>query len=158
MQDAGAICCDGVESCTRGEFGMMAGECQNDICCSGNRSCEDSAFFSRTSVRSQRCDGIDACKGGASSWLSGDLTCNGMASCEDRTVTFGSEVNVTPTHAITCTGENACRCDAIDPSDCVFLIFDLFGAAWCQDHGNCAISVFQGDLWIWLWVKTLYPL
>ena len=153
MQDMGAVCCDGLESCTGGDFRVQAGECQSDICCSGNRSCEASNFFGdllqSSWIRSQRCDGIDACKGGASTFLSGDLTCNGMASCEDQGVFF-----VGGTHAINCTGENACRCDA---GTCSFTIIDLVGVAWCQDHGNRAISVFQGDLWIWLRVKTPYP-
>ena len=144
MLDMGAICCDGLESCTQGGFRVQAGECQNDICCSGNRSCQASTFFANTFIRNQRCDGIDACKGEASSPLSGDLTCNGMASCEDRTVTFWSEVNVTPTHAITCTGENACRCDA---TTCAFVMADFVGVAWCLDHGNRAISVCSKEVY-----------
>ena len=165
----GAVCCDGVEACTAGSFVMGDGECQSDICCSGNGSCQASDFqdnFPISFVRSQRCDGIGACKGGDSSYLSGDLTCDGMASCEDRTVSFVSEVDVTPTHAITCTGENACRCDP-SASACTFSFFDLFAVTWCQDHGNRAISVCSKEIYgygygsklctpvIWVTLKSL---
>ena len=132
MQGMGAICCDGVEACTAGSFSVQDGECQSDVCCSGNRSCEDSVFFGFSEgifIRNQRCDGIDACKGGESDSLSGDLTCNGMGSCEDRPVKFISTSNVRLTHAITCTGENACRCTGVA---CDFAILDLAGVAWCQ--------------------------
>ena len=149
MVGIGAICCDGLESCTGGDFRVRAGECQNDICCSGNGTCQASEFRAeifpiRRFIGSLRCDGIDACKLAFAGELSGDLTCDGMASCEDAGVTF-----VGGTHAITCTGENACRCDT---RTCVF---SFAGVAWCQ--GNRAISVFQGDLWIWLWVTIPYP-
>ena len=165
MVGTGAICCDGVEACTAGSFVMGDGECQSDICCSGNRSCEASRFqgtFPSNFIRNQRCDGIDACKGGISSFLSGDFTCNGMASCQDREATFVSEGSVTPTHAITCTGENACSCD---PTGCDFVIFDLVGVAWCQ--GNRAISVCSKEIYgygygskprtpvIWVTLKSL---
>ena len=152
MLGMGAICCDGVQACTAGWFAVQAGECQRDICCSGNRSCEDSTFtggFPSRFIRNQRCDGIDACKGGVSSFVSGDLTCNGMAACENRWVQFIRRSNAMLTHAITCTGENACRCEP-NVTGCQFDIFDFIGVAWCQ--GNRAISVFQGDLWVW--VKT----
>ena len=143
IEGAGAICCDNnnVEdalACRSAELSVRtSSECQNDICCSGDFSCQDATFVGDGFIRSLSCEGPSSCQGVSTSPVSGDLICQGFQVCEDIQVDFDSDVPAE--HAITCDGE------VVDA--CTNSIFRFYGVAWCQDHGkSCHLCVFQRDV------------